>query len=166
MYNLVVQQFLLFNKSIMCLCCRQENIMIVRGRKILLHKVPFIHCPPLDLFPCFAQSKTFCYCSQVVPIFFNLNLSCRISYRRTSFSILITNTSSVNQALELVLTINWSTMVSYETIFQILSTFQMGAVCFFSCVNDATIFILCALPCATVHVGICYPWTPHVSSIL
>ena len=60
----------------------------------------------------------------------------------------------MNQALELVLTINWSTMVSYETIFQILSTFQMGAVCFFSCINDATIFIVCTSMCySAVYCG-------------
>ena len=31
-------------------------------------------------------------------------------------------------------------------IFEIPSSFQMGAVCFFLCINGAAIFILCALP--------------------
>ena len=38
-------------------------------------------------------------------------------------------------------------MMSYDkTIFEIPSSFQIETVCFFSCTNDATIFILCALP--------------------
>ena len=53
--------------------------------------------------------------------------------------------------LELILTSNRSTMVSCDknnkTIFEILSSFQMGAVCFFSCANGVTMFI----PCATVQ---------------
>ena len=45
-------------------------------------------------------------------------------------------------------------MVSYEnnkTIFEIPSSFQIGTVCFFLCVNGTAIFIPCALLCAIVQ---------------